>query len=96
MYGTYKLMNSEDFLKLVGMLTHFGYRKIPRYRLAWKRLSLCYDPFIASVMGCNKFESLMCSLHITDKSTEERLKDEGDKLLKVTIYYVKINLVVSA
>lgn len=84
MHSTYSQMNIEDFLKLLGILLHFGYRKIPRYRLAWKQSSLCYDPFISSVMGRNKFESLMTFLHVTDKSTEERLKVEGDKLLKVT------------
>lgn len=83
MYSTYKEMNPEDFLKMVGMLIHFGYRKLPQYKLAWRRQSLCYDPFIASTMGRNRFHSLMSFLHLVDKSTEDKLKDEGDKLVKV-------------
>ena len=83
MYKLYKGMTREDFLKLLGMLIHFGYRKIPQYRLAWKRTSLCYDPFISSTMSRNKFESLMSFLHLVDKATEEKLKSERDKLAKV-------------
>ena len=82
MYSTYKEMNPDDFLKMVGMLIHFGYRKLPQYKLAWRRQSLCYDPFIAATMGRNKFHSLMSFLHIVDKSTEEKMK-KGDKLVKV-------------
>lgn len=83
MYKLYKGMTLEDFLKLVRMLIHFGYRKIPQYRLAWKCTSLCCDPFISSTMSCNKFESLMSFLHLVDKAMKEKLKSEGDKLAKV-------------
>jgi len=83
MYRTYKGMTPEVFLRMVGMLIHFGYRKLPQYKFAWRRQSLCYDPFIAATMGRNRFHSLMTFLHLVDKSTEEKLKDEGDKLVKV-------------
>ena len=92
MYKYYKGITQEDFLKLVGMIIYFGYRKIPQYRLAWKRTSLCYDPFISSSMSRNKFESLMSFLHLVDLATEEKLKSEGDKLAKVNYYMYVYNL----
>ena len=83
MYKRYTPMTQEDFMNLLGMLIHFGYRKIPQYRLAWSSGSLCYDPFIASVISRNKFESLLCFLHVVDKKKEEQLKKDKDKLAKV-------------
>ena len=85
MYKHYKFMSSEDFLKLVGLLIHFGYCKIPQYRLAWRRDSLCFDPFVAATMTRNRFESLMSMLHIVDKTTEQDLKKKNDKLAKVSM-----------
>ena len=76
MYKHYKSMSSEDFLKLVGLLIHFGYRKIPQYRLAWQRGSLC---FVAATMSRNR-----SMLHIVDKTTEQELKKKNDKLAKVS------------
>ena len=85
MYKHYKSMSSEDFLKLVGLLIHFGYRKIPQYRFAWRHASLCYDPFVSATMSRNRFESLLSMLHIVDKTTEEDLKKKNDKLAKVSL-----------
>jgi len=82
-YKYYKSMTKEDFYKLVGLLVRFGYRKIPQYRLAWRCTSLCYDPFVVSVMSRNKFDSLLAFLHIVDQCTEEDLKKKSDKLAKV-------------
>ena len=86
MYKHYKFMSNEDFLKLVGLLIHFGYRKIPQYWLAWRWNSLCFDPFVAATMTRNRFESLMCVLHMVDKVTEQDLKKKiNDKLAKVSM-----------
>ena len=91
MYSLYKGMTQEYFLKLVGMFIHFGHWKIPQHRLAWKYTSLCYDPFISSTMR-HIFESLMTFHYIVDKTTEEKLKAEGDKLAKVKKLHVDILL----
>ena len=91
MYKYYASMTTDDFYKLVAIFIHFGYKKVPRCRLAWNASSLCYDPFIAQIMSRNKFESFMAFLHIVDKETEARLKDEKDKLLKVRPLYDHIN-----
>ena len=56
MYSYYKGMTSEDLYKLLGIIIHLGYRRIPRYRFAWSPSSLCYDPFVAQVMSRNRFE----------------------------------------
>ena len=42
-------------------------------------------------MSRNKFEGLMAFLHVVDKETETRLKDNKDKLLKVRPLYDHIN-----
>ena len=83
MYKYFRSMDSDDFYKLVAILIHFGYKKIPRYRLAWNTSSLCYDPFVTQIMSRNKFESLMTFLHVVDKETESQLKADNDKLAKV-------------
>ena len=83
MYQYFKKMTREDFYAIVGTLVHLGYRKIPRYRLMWSPLSLCYDPIISKVFIRNRFESLLSFLHIVNEATEKCLKDEGDKLVKV-------------
>ena len=83
MYKHYQSMSHDSFMKLLGILIHFGYRKIPQFRLAWSCQSLCYDPFIAATMARNKFESLLCFLHVVNKDTEEDLKKKKDKLAKV-------------
>jgi len=67
-------MDSTYFYNLVAILIHLGYRKIPSYRLAWNTTSLCYDPFVANIMGRNRFESLLSFLHVVDKETEAQLK----------------------
>ena len=65
-------MTRSDFYKLVGIIVHLDYQKIPRYRLTWSP-SLCYDPFLSEVMSHNHFEST-CFLHVDKKSEsiEER------------------------
>ena len=85
-YKYYKSMTKEDFYKLVGLLIHFGYRKIPQYRLVWRHISPCYDPFVVSVMSRNKFDSLLVFSRIVDKYSEEDLKKKSDKLAKVGAY----------
>ena len=82
MFSYFKSMNSIDFYKLVAILIHFGYKKIPAYRLAWSCDSLCYDPFVAKIISRKRFESLLSFLHVVDKKTEDDLRGE-DKLLKV-------------
>ena len=59
MYCYYKSMTRNDFYKLLGVIIHLGYRRIPRYRLTWSPASLCYDPFLSEVMSRNHFESMM-------------------------------------
>jgi len=44
MHKYYKRMTPEDFFRMVALLIHFGYKKIPSYRLAWSKARLCYDP----------------------------------------------------
>ena len=83
MFRYYKTMTNNDFYKLLGVVIHLGYRKIPRYRLAWSPSSLCYDSFLSEVMSRNHFEGLMSFLHVIDKEIEEQLKEDGDKLAKV-------------
>ena len=83
-YKHYKSMTKEDFYKLVGIIIHFGYRKIPQYRFAWRQKCLCHDPFVASVMSRNRFDSLLAFLHVVDKATEADLKKKKDKLAKVS------------
>ena len=73
MYKYFGGMNPDNFYKLVGILIHFGYRKIPRYHLAWKPSSLFHDCFVAIIMSHNKFEALMSFLHVVDKETESQL-----------------------
>ena len=85
MYKHYKFMSNEDFLKLVGLLIHFGYHKIPQYQLVCRHNSLCFDPFIAATMTHNRFKSLMCMLHMVDKATEQDLKKKNYKLAKVSM-----------
>ena len=92
MYRYLKTMTRNDLYQLIGILIHFGYRKIPRYRFAWSCRSLCYDPIIANIMSRNRFEGLMSFLHIVNKDTEKQLKDEGDKLAKVRPLNDHINL----
>ena len=82
MYGYYKGMTREDFYKLVGIIIHLGYRRIPRYRFAWSPSSLCFDPFVAQVMSRHHFEGLLTFLHIVDRVTEEKLYEYEDKLAK--------------
>ena len=69
MYSYYKDMTSEDLYKMVGIIIHLDYRRVPRYRFAWSPSSLCYDPFVVQVMSRNRFEGLMSFLHI---DTEDR------------------------
>ena len=83
MYSYYNTMCTEDFYKMVAILIHLGYKKIPRYRLAWKSSSLCYNQFISKVLSRNKFESIMTFLHVVDKDKESQLRDKKDKILKV-------------
>ena len=83
MYRYYKGMSPETFDKLIGIILHLGYRRIPQYRLAWSPRSLCYDPFVARVMSRNQFQGLLSFLHLVDAATEEELKKKGDKLAKV-------------
>lgn len=83
MYKYYKRMSPEDFYKVVALLIHFGYKKIPSYRLAWSKASLCYDPFVSSIMSRNRFESLMYFLHVVSQEDEEQFKNDKDKLAKV-------------
>lgn len=85
MYDYYKGMTREDFYKLVGIIIHLGYRKIPRYHFAWSPSSLCFDPFVAQVMSRNHFEGLLTFLHIVDRFTEEKLREDEDKLAKVRV-----------
>ena len=80
MYRYYKSMTKNDLYKLLGVIIHLGYRRIPRYRLAWSPSSLCFDPFLNEVMSRNHFES-MSFLHVVDKEREDQLKN--DKLAKV-------------
>ena len=83
MYEYYKRMAVEDFYKMVALLIHFGYKKIPNYRLAWSKKSLCYDRFVSNTMSRNRFESLMYFLHIVTSEDEEKFKNDNDKLAKV-------------
>lgn len=83
-------MTCDDFYKVVGLIIHFGFRKIPAYRMAWSPECLCYDPFVASVMSRNRFESLMAFVHLVDATTEKELKDKGDKLSKVRPVYTHL------
>ena len=83
MYKYYKGMSPEDFYKMVALLIHFGYKKIPHYRFAWSKATLCYDPFVSSTLSRNRFESLMYFLHIVTQEDEERFKNDNDKLAKV-------------
>lgn len=92
-------MTEEDFYKLVAILIHFGYQRIPNYRLAWSEASLCYDAFVANVMSRNNFEGLMAFLHIVDISTEQQLNLIGDKLSKIrplNDHLVEVSYVLSA
>lgn len=82
MYKYFQSMNSDDFYKLVAILIHFGYRRIPPCRLAWSTSSLCYDKSVSRVMSQNRFENLMTFLHVVDKD-ETQLKANNDKLAKV-------------
>ena len=66
-------------LKFIGIIIHLGYRKIPRYRLAWSLKNLCYDPFISQTMSHHRFEGLLSSLHVVDRQTQLTLKAAGDK-----------------
>ena len=91
MYKYYNNMSPVDFYKMVAILIHLGYKRIPRYRLAWNSTSLCYDSFVAKVLSRNKFESMMTFLHVVDKQKESQLKDDKDKLLKVRPLYEHIN-----
>ena len=83
MYKYYKGMSEDDFYKVVGILIHLGYRRIPQYRFAWSPSSLCFDPVISKIMSRNRFEGLLSFLHVVDGDTEKRLQEEGDKLAKV-------------
>ena len=91
MYKYYNNMSSEDFYKMVSIFMHLGYKKIPRYRMAWNTSSLCYDPFVTKVLSRNKFEGLMAFLHVVDTEKESQLRDDKDKLLKVRPLYEHIN-----
>ena len=91
MYKYYNNMSTDDFYKMVAIFIHLGYKKIPRYRLAWSMSSLCYDSFVAKVLNRNKFEALMTFLHVVDKEKESQLRDDKDKLLKVRPLYDHIN-----
>ena len=82
-YSYYKGMLSADLYKLIGIIVHLGYRKIPRYRLAWSPKSLCYDPIISQVMSRNLIDGLMSFLHVVERDTEATLKEAGDKLAKI-------------
>ena len=77
MYSYYRSM-TPDFYKIVGILIHLGYRKIPRARLMWSPTSLCYEPLISKVMSRNKFESLLTFLHLVHEDTEKVLKEKFD------------------
>lgn len=83
MYSYYKRMSPEDFYRMLAILIHFGYKKIPSYRLAWSKASLCYDPFVSNTMSRNRFEGLMYFLHVVNQEDEERLKNDKNKLAKV-------------
>jgi len=84
-------MTTEDFYKMVAIFIHLGYKKIPKYRLAWNSSSLCYDSYVAQIMSRNKFEALMAFLHVVDKEQEDQLRQDKDKLLKVRPLYDYIN-----
>ena len=83
MYKYYKGMSTEDFYKMVAILIHFGYKKIPNYRFAWSKTSLCYDPFVSRTLSRNRFESLIYFLHVVTQEDEEKFKNDKDKLAKV-------------
>lgn len=91
MYKYYDMMSTDDFYKLVAIFIHLGYKKIPKYCLAWNSSSLCYDPFIPKVLSRNKFEGLMTFLHVVDQQKESELRSNNDKLLKVRPLYEHIN-----
>ena len=82
-YKYYKSMTPDDFLKVVGILIHFGYKEIPNYRLAWCQTSLYYDPFVVKTMSRNRFEGLMYFLYVVSQVDEQQFKDDKDKLAKV-------------
>ena len=91
MYKYYDKMSIDDFYKLVAIFIHLGYKKIPKYRLAWNSSSLCYDPFVTKILSRNKFEGLMTFLHVIDQQKESQLRSNNDKLLKVRPLYEHIN-----
>ena len=64
MYAYLQQMTPEKFYKFDGILLHLGYRKIPRPRLMWSPLSLCFDPVVSQVMSRNRFDSLFTFLHL--------------------------------
>ena len=76
-------MAIEDFYKMVALLIHFEYKKIPNYRLTWSKKSLCYDRFVSNTMSQNRFEGLMDFLHVVTSEDEEKFKNDKDKLAKV-------------
>jgi len=87
----HKEIRREDFYKLVGIIIHLGYRRIPEYCFAWSPSSLCFDPFVAQVMSRNHFEGLLTFLYIVDRVTEEKLREDEDKLAKVRPLIEHIN-----
>ena len=87
MYAYFREMTPDNFYKVIGILIHLGYRKIPRPRLLWSPISLCFDPLVSQVLSRNKFESLLTFLHLVHEDTEKKLKEEGDKLHKVRPLY---------
>ena len=87
MLAYYDVMNPEKFYKVVGILVHLGYHKIPRPRLMWSPTSLCFDLLVSQVLSRNKFDGIMTFLHLVHEDTEKKLKDNGDKLCKVRPVY---------
>ena len=87
MYAYLWQMTPEKFYKFVGILLYLGYRKIPRPRLMWSPLSLCFDLVISQVMSRNRFDSLFTFLYLVHEDDEKKLKEDGDKLHKVCPLY---------
>ena len=78
-------MNPKKFFKVVRILVHLGYHKIPRPRLLWSPTSLCFDPLVSQILIRNKFDGIMTFLHLAHEDSEKKLKDNGDKLCKVRL-----------
>ena len=84
MYKHYRGITDDYFYKIIGLIIDFSYRKIPQYTKAWSPKILCYDPFVASVLSRNRFQSLMS---FVGAAIEKELKEKGDKLAKVHPVY---------